>query len=46
MDLGNPDFTVLKEPISDLHFLAHCDAIEQPAKTDTIMISDHKRPAM
>ena len=33
---------MLKEPISYLHFLAHCDVIEQPAKTDTLTISDHK----
>ena len=34
--------TMLKEPISYLHFLAHCDVIEQPAKTDTLTISDRK----
>ena len=42
MDPGNPEVTMLKEPISYLHFLAHCDVIEQPAKTDTLTISDHK----
>ena len=42
MDPGNPEVTMLKEPISHLHFLAHCDVIEQPAKTDTLTISDHK----
>ena len=35
------DFSKLT-PISHLHFLAHCDVIEQPAKTDTLAISDHK----
>ena len=42
MDPGNPEVTMLKEPISYLHFLAHCDVIEQPAKTDTLAISDRK----
>ena len=39
MDPGNSEVTMLKEPIS---FLAHCDVIEQPAKTDTLAISDRK----
>ena len=30
MDLGNPEVTMFK--ISYLHFLGHCDVIEQPAK--------------
>ena len=42
MDPGNREVTMLKEPISHLLFLAHCDVIEQPAKTDTLTISDHK----
>ena len=42
MDPGNPEVTMLKEPISHLHFLAHCDVIEQPAKTDTLTFSVHK----
>ena len=43
MDQGNPEVTMLKESISHLHFIAHCDVIEQPAKTDALTISDHKR---
>ena len=39
MDPGNPEVTMLEEPISHLHFLAHCDVIEQPAKTDTLTFS-------
>ena len=44
MDPGNREVTMLKEPISHLLFLAHCDVIEQPAKTDTLTtgISEHK----
>ena len=44
LDPGNPEVTMLKEPISYLHFLAHCDVIEQPAKTDrdTLTFSVHK----
>ena len=41
MDPGNREVTMLKEPISHLLVLAHCDVIEQPAKTDTLTISDH-----
>ena len=41
MNPGNSEVTMLKEPISHLHFLAHCDVIEQPAKSDTLAISDH-----
>ena len=42
MDPGIPKVTILKELISDLHFLGHFDIIEQPAKTDMLTISDHK----
>ena len=42
MDPGNREVTMLKEPISHLLFLAHCDVIEQPAKTDTLTISDRR----
>ena len=36
MDPGNREVTMLKRPISHILFLAHCDVIEQPAKTDTL----------
>ena len=39
MDPGNREVTMLKEPISHLLFLAHCDVIEQPAKTDTLFLT-------
>ena len=44
MDPGNREVTMLKGPISHLLFLAHCDVIEQPTKTDTLTtcISDNK----
>ena len=42
MDPGNPEVTMLKEPISHLHFLGQCDLIEQPVKIDMLSISDHK----
>ena len=32
MDPGNPEVTMLKEPISHLHFLAYCDVIEEAPK--------------
>ena len=38
MDPGNREVTMLKEPMSHLLFLAHCDVIEQPAKTDALTI--------
>ena len=31
-DPSNPEVTMLKEPISHLHSLAHCDVIDSPPK--------------
>ena len=50
MDSGNPDVTILKEPITDLHFPSHYDVIEQPTKNqyspfDHILVAIfHLRP--